>query len=56
MKCVFWPIDLRLVEADRQTTEIQLEGFLKLIANLLALERKSYPQILRNCAEHSIRI
>jgi hypothetical protein len=56
MKYIFWPIDLHLAEADRQTTEIQLEGFLTFIENLLELERKSYPQILCNCAEHFIRI
>jgi hypothetical protein len=37
MKWVFWSIKLSLAEAERQTTEIQLEGFLKIIENLLEL-------------------
>jgi hypothetical protein len=37
MKWVFWSIKLSLAEAERQTTGIQLEGFLKIVDNLLEL-------------------
>jgi hypothetical protein len=37
IKWVFWPVDLRLAEADRQKTQIELEGFFKFIENLLEL-------------------
>ena len=37
MKWVFWSIKLRLAEAERQTTEIQLESFFLNIDTLLEL-------------------
>jgi len=58
MKWIFCPVYLRLAEADRQNTEIELEGFLKFIENLLELlvSTKILSADFTNSLGHFIRI
>jgi len=56
MKWIFCPVYLRLAGADRQNTEIDLEGFFKFIGNLLEVlvSTKILSSDFTNSLEHFI--